>query len=72
MTLPGARGSRTLKRLCADRGVRPLAAGRPAVLRADGRPAAVPKIGMDVEFTPQEDGTAVFVTFYQETEESDT
>lgn len=72
MTLPGARGSRTLKRLCADRGVRPWRRDGLPVLRADGRPAAVPKIGMDVEFTPQEDGTAVFVTFYQETEESDT
>ena len=72
MTLPDARGGRTLKRLCADRGVRPWRRDGLPVLRADGKPVAVPEVGMDLDFAPREDETAVFVTFYQETEESST
>ena len=68
MTLPGSRGARSLKRLCADRGISPAQRELLPVLRVNGRAAAVPGIGVDTEFAAQEKRTAVFVTFYQEQE----
>jgi len=68
MTLPGSRGARSLKRLCADRGISPVQREQLPVLRVNGRAAAVPGIGVDTEFAAQEKRTAVFVTFYQEQE----
>lgn len=69
MTLPGAKGSRSLKRLCADAGIRPWQRDRLPVLRAGGQPAAVPGIGTDASFAPQPKGAAVYVTFYKQREE---
>ena len=73
MALPGSRGQRSLKRLCADAGVSPEERDRIPVLRVNGRCAAVPGIGMDLDFAPGSHPEAVFVTFYQhykETEEN--
>ena len=68
MTLPGSRGSRSLKRLCADAGLSPQQRDGLPVLRAGERPAAVPGVGTDVNFVPQ--GSAVlYVTFHKETKE---
>lgn len=69
MTLPGSRGSRTVKRLAADRGMTPAERDRLPVLRVDGRPAAIPGIGIDMEFTPK--GQApLWVIFKKHTEEN--
>lgn len=69
MTLPGSRGSRTVKRLAADRGMPPTERDRLPVLRMDGRPAAIPGIGIDGEFTP-EDEASLLVIFKKQTEEN--
>ena len=69
MTTPGSRGPRSLKRLCADRGITPAARDALPVLRVNGRAAAVPGIGMNLDFAPSDGKTTVFVTFHQETEE---
>ena len=70
LTLPGARGSRSLKRLCADRGIPPGRRDRLPVLRLGEVPAAVPGIGVNTEITPPAGGRTVVVTFYEETEEN--
>ena len=69
MTTPGNRGPRSLKRLCADRGITPAARDALPVLRVNGCAAAVPGIGMNLDFAPSDGKTTVFVTFHQETEE---
>lgn len=68
LTLPGSRGARSFKRLCADRGIPPAQRDLLPVLRVSGRAAAAPGIGLDMEFAPREDAV-MFVTFYQQTEE---
>ena len=70
LTLPGGRGSRSLKRLCVDRGIPPGARDRLPVLRLGEVPAAVPGIGVNTEITPPAGGRTVVVTFYEETEEN--
>ncbi|WP_308588681.1 tRNA lysidine(34) synthetase TilS [uncultured Oscillibacter sp.] len=68
MSLPGGRGSRSLKRLCADRGIPPhLRDGLP-VLRAAETAAAVPGLGVDGGFAPGAWERAAFVTFIKEKE----
>lgn len=62
MTLPGSRGSRSLKRLCAERGIPPLERDTLPVLRVGDAAAAVPGVGVDVNFAPA-DGHALFVSF---------
>ncbi len=53
LTLPGANGSRSVKRLCRDRGISPgQREALPAVLW-DGRLAAVWQLGVDTEFLPE-------------------
>ena len=68
MTLAGSRGGRSLKRLCAERGISPAERDIMPVLRVDGKCAAVPRVGVDTEFAPQE--AAVFVTFHYDAEEN--
>ena len=69
MELPGSRGSRSVKRLAAERGLSPAERDRLPVLRADGRIVAIPGIGVNAEFTPDEKETAVRVIFLKHTEE---
>lgn len=71
MTLPGARGERSLKRLCADGGWTPTQRDGLPVLRAGGRPAAVPGVGVDMRFLPKEGEAPLYVQFRQKTEEND-
>ena len=52
MTLPGAKGRRSLKRLCADRGLSPAERDALPVLRVNGHIAAVPHMGTDCFFAP--------------------
>ena len=70
LTLPGGRGSRSLKRLCVERGIPPGQRDRLPVLRLGEVPAAVPGIGVNTEITPPAGGRTVVVTFYEETEEN--
>ena len=69
MTLPGSRGARSLKRLCAERGILPAQRDALPVLRINGRAAAVAGVGIDMDFVPMEGTSTVFVTFHQKTEE---
>ena len=64
MTLPGSRGSRSLKRLFADAGIPPEERDRTPVLRIGGRAAAVP--GLGAELSAGDAG--VQVIFYKETD----
>ncbi len=66
MTLPGSRGSRTLKRLWADAGVPPGVRDGLPVLRLEGRVAAAPYLGVDLDFSTGK--TDAQVTFYIEGE----
>ena len=63
MTLCGSRGSRSVKRLCADHGISPRRRDGLPVLRFDERPAAIPGIGVDAAFLPELAKTAQFITF---------
>ena len=64
MTLPGARGSRTLKRLCAEAGFRPWQRDVLPVLRVGEEPAAVPEVGVDAAFAPEPGARSLYVSFY--------
>ena len=66
MTLPGARGARSLKRLCADAGFRPWQRDALPVLRAGGLPVVVPGVGVDAAFEPQDGKPLLYVTFTKE------
>ena len=63
MTLPGSRGKRSLKRLCAEGGISLQAREALPVLRAGERPAAVPGVGVDLEFLPRGEDAVLYVTF---------
>ncbi|MBE6963354.1 MAG: tRNA lysidine(34) synthetase TilS [Ruminococcaceae bacterium] len=69
MTLPGSRGERSLKRLCADAGISPAQRDAMPVLRVDGQAAAVPGVGIDAKFAPNGSAKPIYVIFHQETEE---
>ena len=69
MSLPGSRGKRSLKRLCAERGIIPAERDVMPVLRVDGKLAAVPGVGVDLEFMPREDAAGGFIMF-EKTEEN--
>lgn len=69
MTLPGSRGARSFKRLCAERGIPPGKRDLLPVLRVNGKAAAAPELGLDLEFMPRGNDAAVYVTFHEKTEE---
>lgn len=71
MTLPGARGARSLKRLCVDRGISPEERDGLPVLRVDGFPAAVPLIGIDTKFAPLAGEKKIALKFRKEIENSE-
>lgn len=56
LTLPGSRGSRSLKRLFADAGVTPFRRDRTPVLCVDGKAAAVYGLGADTAYLAEQDG----------------
>lgn len=70
LTLPGSRGSRSVKRLCVDRGIPPFERDALPVLRVGNQPGAVARLGVDCAFAPSEDHETVFITFMKETEEN--
>lgn len=63
--LLGSRGERSLKRLYAERGIRPCRRDTLPVLRAGEVPAAAAGVGVDARFTPVEGEKPVFVIFQQ-------
>ena len=69
MRLPGTRGERSLKRLCADAGITPAQRDTLPVFRVNGQAAAVPGLGVDLRFASEKEPTA-YISFHQDIEES--
>ena len=69
LRLPGSRGKRSFKRLCADRGLTPEERDALPVLRVGQAHAADPVFGVQTDFAPCPGGQTVFVKFYKKTEE---
>lgn len=64
LTLPGCRGARSLKRLCAERGISPQRRDSLPVLRVQDTAAAAADIGADVRFLAESAEKTGFLTFY--------
>lgn len=62
LTLPGSRGSRSLKRLFTDAGIPVEERNHIPVLCVDGCAAAVPGIGIHTEFLPEDSGKEIYFT----------
>lgn len=69
MTLPGSRGTRSMKRLCADAGLSVWERDAMPVLRAGEAPVAAPGIGVELKFLPQEGSAVMYVTFHHRSQE---
>ena len=69
LRLPGSRGKRSFKRLCAERGLTPEERDTLPVLRVGEAHAADPVFGVQPDFAPCPEGETVFVKFYKKTEE---
>ena len=69
LRLPGSRGPRSFKRLCAERGLTPEERDAIPVLRVGEAHAADPVFGVQPDFAPCPGGQTVFVKFYKKTEE---
>ena len=63
LRLPGSRGRRSFKRLCADRGLTPEERDRLPVLRVGEAHAADPVFGVSADFAPCSGEQTVFVRF---------
>ena len=70
LRLPGSRGPRSFKRLCAERGISPGERDALPVLRVGETHAADPVFGVQPDFAPCPGGQTVFLKFYKKTEES--
>ena len=62
LTLPGSRGSRSLKRLFAERGIAPPERDTWPVLCLAGSPAAVWRVGIDQKALPECSGNTIYIT----------
>jgi len=70
LTLPGERGARSIKRLCIDCRIGPEERDRLPAIYVEDHPAAVWRLGTDINFLPG--GTSCrFIQIMKETEESD-
>ena len=65
LNLPGSRGSRSVKRLCAERGISPGKRDVLPVLRIGGVPAAAAQLGADTAFAVSDAEADGFVAFDQ-------
>lgn len=72
MTLPGSRGSRSVKRLCADHGISPMERDTLPVLRVGEQAAAMAHLGVNLEFAPQNDQKTVYIRFEKTTKGDNT
>ena len=66
LTLPDGRGARSLKRLMAERGVRPENRRKIPVLCVDGVAAAAWGIGVDRSFLPEPSGEGIYYIIMRE------
>lgn len=71
LRLPGSRGKRSFKRLCAERGITPEERDALPVLRVGETHAADPVFGVQPDFAPCFGKETVFVKFTKKTEERD-
>lgn len=67
LTLPGSRGSRSVKRLCLDRGISLAERDRLPAVYVNGALAAVWRLGVDIAFAPGGGGPCRFIKI-EETE----
>ncbi len=65
MTLPGSRGSRSLKRLLAEHGIAPPQRDVWPVLCRDDCPAAVWRVGVDTKALPADAGHTIYIIITQ-------
>ena len=70
LRLPGSRGKRSFKRLCAERGLTPEERDALPVLRVGEAHAADPVFGVQPDFAPCSGRETVFVKFTKKTEEN--
>ena len=66
LNLAGSRGPRSLKRLFADAGIAPAERDVMPVLRSGDQIIAVPGIGVDLAFVPNNGCAAIYVSFQNE------
>lgn len=66
MTIPGSRGSRSVKRLCTDLGISPQERDTLPVLRMGDTPVAMARVGIDLDFAPKANEKAVYIKFYHD------
>ncbi|MBQ4583029.1 MAG: tRNA lysidine(34) synthetase TilS [Oscillospiraceae bacterium] len=63
LELPGSRGKRSIKRLLTERGVAPEVRRSVPCVRVDATAAAVPGLGTDVHYLPEENGGMIEIVF---------
>ena len=63
LELPGSRGKRSVKRLLTERGVTPEERRSVPSIRVDAMAAAVPGLGTDVHYLPEENGGMIEIIF---------
>lgn len=69
LTLPGARGSRSVKRLCLDRRISLAERDRLPAIYVEGELAAVWRLGVDMAFAPEGGAPRRFIKIEKEIEE---
>ena len=65
MTLAGSRGSRSVKRLCAERGISPAERDSLPLLRVGQWPAAMARVGVNLDLAPEKEKKTVYIEFKQ-------
>jgi tRNA(Ile)-lysidine synthase len=63
LELPGSRGKRSIKRLLTERGVAPEERRNIPCVRVGAAAAAVPGLGTDVDYLPEENGGMMEIIF---------
>ena len=71
LTLPGARGRRSIKRLLTERGVPPRRRRTTPVVCINGEPAAVYGVGTDQRFLPGKDGSNINILMIEKDQEEE-
>lgn len=69
LALPGGRGSRSVKRLCLDRGISLAERDRLPAIYVEGELAAVWRLGVDMAFAPEGKGPCRFIKIEKQIEE---
>ena len=71
LTLPGARGRRSIKRLLTERGMPPRRRRTTPVVCINGEPAAVYGVGTDQRFLPGKDGSNINILMIEKDQEEE-